>query len=416
MGANTQTNPMPTVDSPRKPWLSWVRRCALWGLGATLALTFVTVVALRVFFHGQRGGDYIAGELNSRIRGQVKIRSVEWTLGALTSVVTTGWLPVTVRGLEVYDDDGVLVLRSEKTTGELFAPSGVFDRDVVVRNLKLVCAKNPKGDQVCPYAHIREVLEPYPIHIYDQTVVSIISAFYPKQSEAFRAGVSAHVSQVYDLQDYHIENATIDFDFPERFTGRVEGVTATNGFLYSNGRDPLSRKLYYSLTPTAARGELGLFGNRIAMEDIKVTRLAQLPTNWPRDTIARDVTWAATARTPEGATIDLRGAFLDYWDNWLGGDYDVVLNVNKAGGLARRLSLGYASGDKSRRNTHCAWPVVGLQRRTGCTLCRHFDPDRGPRKTRDSRLPCRQVRCRLRSRDRSGHCASDNRSGRGWRS
>src|SRR6185503_13105415 len=53
--------------------------------------------------------------------------------------------------------------------------------------------------------------EPYPLHAYDRTIVSIITAFYPRMKAGFRAGIFADPPPpIFDLRDIHINPYTVD--------------------------------------------------------------------------------------------------------------------------------------------------------------------------------------------------------------
>lgn len=314
-----------------------------------VALVVATVVVLRVFFNGAPLADLVASKLNARIRGHVSVESIEWPLSSTPRFLVGGYVPVEVRGLEVRDEFGDVVLAAKRVTAELDVHPAMFGRhDLHVRELKIL-----EGS----YARIKEVRQPYPVHEYDRTTISLSSAFYPQLRPSFRAGISARSSPVFDLQDYEVGGATLDFEF-QSFSAHVEGARA-KGYLRADGSDPMARRLYYSLTPRAPRGRFNRGDVSIDLVDVAVTRLAQIPTEWPHDSIPRGLRYEATARTAEGAKIHLVGSLQQSWRDMFGGEHDVTLIVREGGALAARLTRGLASGPDLAARVTVAGPVLG---------------------------------------------------------
>lgn len=222
---------------------------------------------LRIKLEGPDLADKIASVLNKRMRGRIEIESVEWPTGALKTVATGGWVPVVVRGVKVWDDCVLsaeikpgdpeehrvgdpnedctsddspdpdpsskrkprkLLIAAPLITAEVDVHALMFGHhDFVFRNLWL------HGGE----ALLEQTREPYPLHAYDRTVVSIVTAFYPRMKAGFRAGIYADSPPpIFDLRDIHIEhlNLTVHMapytlksgDIGFRMTARLEDVNA----------------------------------------------------------------------------------------------------------------------------------------------------------------------------------------------
>jgi hypothetical protein len=92
-----------------------------------------------------------------------------------------------------------------------------------------------------------------------------------------------------------------------------------------------------------------------------VTRLAQIPRNWPKETVPRDLEYAATARTREGTVISARGRVADIWVDYFGGDHDVDIHVASAAPLASAMSFGLLRGDDLTADFRVTGPVIAPQ-------------------------------------------------------
>src|SRR5687767_9033311 len=83
------------------------RRTGRWLVLLGLAVVLVLGIAfavLRVKFEGEDLGDQVASILNKRMRGKISVGSIEWSAGSLKTVITGGWVPITVRDVRVWDD------------------------------------------------------------------------------------------------------------------------------------------------------------------------------------------------------------------------------------------------------------------------------------------------------------------------
>ncbi len=368
----------------------------MWSLAALatlILLVAIVTVVLRTRFNGPQLAETLEEILNRKIRGRVEIESVEWPMASLPRVATGGWIPITIRGVRVYDDGGMqgeevdddkreLLLETDLITGYVDAHALIFGHpDFIIRDMKI-----PEGG----YLLVREVAEPYPLHEYDRTVVSISSAFYSRLRLGFRAGIMASSAAIFDIRDLEFRGITLEVAYPDvHFL--AENVDLT-GFLHYDHSDPLKDKLYFAVTPTAERGIIclgdidplaakavrtlaaaeaqgGLCVNdrksasdtiyEIAMEDIRIPRLAQIPTDWPRDTIAHDVVFDIHARTRAGSDMHLEGGLLQYWVGYLGGDYDFEFVADDAGEILQLITEEYADGADVKLRARVTGPSIG---------------------------------------------------------
>lgn len=318
---------------------------------------------LRVEWEGADLGDNIASILNKKMRGRIAIGSVEWPVSALKKAITGGWAQVTVRDVRVWDDCALSAELSdidERRMGdpaEDCTPDDRPDPDPTskrkARKLLLVAPLIRAeidihaalfGNHDLVFRHVtvhggelllEQTLEPYPLHAYDRTIVSFLTAFYPRMKAGFRAGIYAtEPPPTFDLRDAHVKDLNITLQFAP-FAGdkgnvgfglaaRIEGVeidagslndddtvptlAAPSTFLHMNATDPLVAKFYLRLAlagkhtrlrildegkresfviPGAQQlgGEWGK-GRRAKYEfelsEIKINRIAQLPDQWAK--------------------------------------------------------------------------------------------------------------------------------------
>ena len=335
-----------TVSRNEKPRR---RRAVLVFASAVTGVLAVAIAIVRIWFNGADLAELVAAKLNERIRGHVEVESIEWPLSSWPRFLVGGYVPLDIRGLEIKDEFGDVVLAARRATAELDAHPAMFGRhDLHVRSLKVLDGGS---------ALIKEVSQPYPVHEYDRTTISLISAFYPKRKPSFRAGISAGSSPVFDLEDYEVAGATLDFVY-RRFSFHFEQAHG-EGFLRADGSDPLAQRLYFSLTPQAPIGRFKSGPVAIDLQDIHVERLAQLPSQWPHDAVPRGLRYEAVARTAEGASVHLAGELKQSWQDVFGGEHDVTLTLERAGKLADRLSDGVARGDRLSARVDVSGPVLG---------------------------------------------------------
>jgi hypothetical protein len=337
---------------------------------------------LRVEWEGADLGDNIASLLNKRMRGRISIGTVEWPAGALKKVVTGGWAPIVIRDVRVWDDCALsseldaldelrlgdpsedctpddrpdpdpnskrkprkLLLDVPRIEAEIDVHAALFgNHDLVFRKARV------RGGELL----LEETNEPYPLHAYDRTIVSILTAFYPRMKAGFRAGIyAAEPPPTFELRDISIEdlNVTVQFapysaasgNLGYGFAARIHGVTvgptaladvdassaAANGgtaasYMHMNATDPLVAKFYVRLALAGKHTRLRIMdvgpreafvipgtqqlGNEwgagrkatyeLELSSIDLTRLAQLPDQWTRkDYVANNLELDLTART-----------------------------------------------------------------------------------------------------------------------
>lgn len=420
------------------------RRVRRWLLGIGLAVVLVASTGfafLRIELDGPNLGDKIASILNKRMRGRIEIGSVEWRSADLEKVLTGGWVPVTVRDVRVWDDCALgtedpealrlgdpnkdctpddrpdpdphsrrkprkLLLWTPEATAEIDVHAALFgNHDLVFRHVTL------RGGE----ALIEQTREPYPLHAYNRTIVSIASAFYPRMKAGFRAGIYADSPPpVFDLRDIHIEgmNLTVHVSPSANADGTVEyGMAARledvdvapradddGAYLYFNGADPLVQKFYVRLAAKATQGHVRVLdrGPRAAfripgpgetkyrwgegrkdeydleLRDIDLSRLAQLPTEWARgDFIANNLELAATvhtlpcgpgARPEDGATLHVTGGLIDYWDRPYDGQWSFKLTAENLGPTVRTCIKSTVGGERLGGTITLSGPFIALPR------------------------------------------------------
>src|ERR1043165_4992636 len=423
------------VDSGARVMTSAPRRRRRWIAIIGVALVLVVGAAfaiLRLKFEGADLGDNIASILNKRMRGRIEIGSIEWSGTALQKIVTGGWVPLTIRDVRVWDDCALsaavsgeegdqlrtgdpnedctpedrpdpdpaskrkprkLLLRTDLVTAEIDIHAVMLGHhDFVFRNLWI------HGGE----ALLEQTREPYPLHAYDRTIVSIVTAFYPRGGAGFRAGIFADAPPpIFDLRDIHTAglNLTLHMqpsqvskpsEIEYGFTARLEGVDVdagsdprNNSYLYMDPTDPLIAKFYVRLGVAAKRGVVrivdrgprssfrlpgrGPLGGaaigegyppkdrsawyELMLTDIKLDRLAQLPSEWARhDFVANTLELDLSARTlpcatPEGpapdprdgAQLHLSGELFNYRDRPYDGAWNLQLDGKNMRSEERRV-------------------------------------------------------------------------------
>ncbi len=419
-----------------------------------MLLAGTAFAVLRIKFEGEDLGVNIASLLNKRMRGRIAIGSVEWPTSALKTVATGGWVPLTIRDVRVWDDcvlasslGGVvddrtvrltdpnldctpddhpdpdpkslrkprkLLVRAPLITAEVDVHALMFgNHNFVFRNVHV------HGGE----ALIEQTREPYPLHAYDRTVVSIVTAFYPRMKAGFRAGIYADSPPpVFDVRDIHVHglNLTVHMQ-PYAVTGgigyamtaRIEGVdvdaseTPTNdSFLYMDATDPLIAKFYVRLGVTAPRGTLQIMdeGPRTAfllpftggprtelyppkarvakytvhLADLRLNRLAQLPNEWARhdfvaNTLELDLSAKtvpcptldnATPSTMEAANLRFTGELDRYFDRPYDGKWDLRLDVDNMGPTIRSCVMAKVGGDDLNGTITLTGPFVAAPKIT----------------------------------------------------
>ena len=431
----------------RRRWLVII------GVAVVLILSAAFAV-LRVEFAGARLADNIASLLNKRMRGRISVGSIEWSTASLQKVVTGGWVPLTVRDVRIWDDcalssaatvegavpgsadpnvdctpdeqpDGdpasrrkprKLLVRTDLLTVDIDIHALMFgNHDFVFRHVWI------HGGE----ALLEQTREPYPMRAYDRTIVSIMGAFFPRQTAGFRAGISADSPPpIFDLRDIHITALNLTLDMAPYsvarppgavgygFTARLEGVDVDGGpdptntsYLYADATDPLSARFYFRLAVTAQRATVRIndegprsafriparadealpLAQRTAryvlgLTEIRLDRLAQLPTGWSRhDFVANTLEIDLRARTVpcptvagagppgdgRGAPLRLAGELSDYSDRPYDGAWNLRLEAKNLGPTLTSCIEPTLGGDQldgtiSLTGPFVAPPAVGL--------------------------------------------------------
>jgi hypothetical protein len=442
------------IDSGTRVKTSAPRRKRRWliviGLGVVLLVSSAYAI-LRAKFDGPDLADNIASLLNKRMRGRIEIGSIEWSPASLKKIVTGGWVPLTIRDVRVWDDCALsaavsgdegdalrsgdpnedctpddrpdpdprskrkprkLLLRTDLVTVELDIHALMFGRhDFVFRNVWI-----HGGD-----ALLEQTLEPYPLHAYDRTIVSMVTAFYPRMKATFHAGIFADAPPpIFDLRDIHVAGLDMTLHMAPSssdtaqhtsygFTVRLEDVDVDAGptpsnssYFYMDPTDPLVAKFYVRLAVTARRGLVRVIdeGPRAAFRlplraprgelleihppagrtalyqlpvtDIKLDRLAQMPSDWAqRDYVANTLELDLEARTvpcatleqpspdlASGASIHLSGELFNYWDRPYDGAWNVKLDAKNLGPTVRSCIIPTMGGDQLEGTISLTGPFV----------------------------------------------------------
>ena len=415
------------------------------GLGVLLVCGSAFAV-LRIAFDGPGLADKIASLLNKRMRGRIEIGSIDWPVSALKTAITGGWIPVEIHDVKVWDDCALqggatpdpeairtsdpnedctpddrpdpdphsrrkprkLLISAPYLTAELDAHALMFGKhDFVFRHIWV------HGGE----ALLEQTNEPYPLHAYNRTIVSIVTAFYPRMKAGFRAGIYADSPPpVFDLRDIHLEHLNVTVHVSPYaagkghigydLTARVEDVNVdatpsertAHSYLYVDATDPLVAKLYVRLALHGAHGWLRIRDEgprasfhipgghappgpwaagrsadyQIALSDIAVDRLAQLPIDWSRmDDVARTLELDLTAHTLPchgapggGATLHVSGEIDGYWDRPYDGRWNLALDATNLGPTLRSCVKSTLGGDHLGGRIALTGPFVVLPKIT----------------------------------------------------
>ncbi|MCW5804486.1 MAG: translocation/assembly module TamB domain-containing protein [Deltaproteobacteria bacterium] len=193
--------------------------------------------------------------------------------------------------------------------------------------------------------------------------------------------------------------------------GRLEGInvdatpkTTNDSYLYMDQVDPLVSKFYVRLTATGARGHVRLDdkglrsafripdplpGGGVAwpppgrterynlpLTDIKVNRLAQLPTEWARrEYVANSIELDIEGKTlpcpteeeprpdpAKGATLHFKGEIHNYWDRPYDGSWNLALAGKNLGPTVRTCINSKFGGEHLEGTVTATGPFVALPR------------------------------------------------------
>ncbi len=348
---------MPAPPTPSPPNRRSKRRTAAYLSITVFLLLTIAVVILRVRYNGAALARTVESALEGNIRGKVTVDSIDWKLRDLPKLITGGWLDVEIKNLKVYDEYDTLVIKTDGARVQIDVHGAISGDQYTLRHVVL-----DQGGR----ALIKQVPEPYPAHDYDDSVVSLVSAFYPERGPSFSSGYSAARSPSVEIRDFTIagDGVTLNFEFSDvhATVHKVRG----GGFLYYGGSDPLGNKLYYSLAAIdgpkggtyAESAEVEVEGRTVTLENIRVEKLALLPSRWPKELVPRDIQYRLTATGPGGLELTLDGAVLDAWIDIFGGEHNLDLQLVNAGELTRQMSDGRADGDKLELRLAIDGPVL----------------------------------------------------------
>lgn len=343
-------------------------------LAVVLLVTIGSAVALlRIRFEGPDLAEMLCTMLNSKMRGEVHVRSIEWPVSGMKTMVTGGWVPLTFHDIEIKDYERETVLLSPKITAEIDIHALLFgNHDLVFRKIVV------HGGSVL----LREVAEPYPLYLYDTKVFSLLAAFYGKRGPAsFYAGLaSSSAPPLFDLRDFHVEDVDVEVLIkPDsertsyQFRARVENVSA-EGFLYMDASDPVLPKFYFSLAPEGGPGEIDLFWEqakdrsrwsglyRFPLTAMRAERVSQLPASWPASPVATSLNFQLEVDLKSAAKASLKGSMVEYMTSPYGGDWDIRANVTNAGAMLSDAFIPELGGDDVTINTKVTGSIVFFPR------------------------------------------------------
>jgi hypothetical protein len=439
----------------RRRWLLVIGTAVLLLLGGAFAF-------LRIQLDGAGLADKIASVLNKRMRGRIEVGAVEWPASGLKTVALGGWVPVRIHDVKVWDD---CVLSADVPKGDpdqlragdpntdctpddqpdpdptskrkprkllLAAPLVTADVDVhalmfghhdfVFRNLWI------HGGE----ALLEQTREPYPLHAYDRTIVSMVTAFYPRMRAGFRAGIYAtEPPPIFDLRDIHVEHLNVTLHLGPystkdgvgfAITARLEDVNADadaahltgDNYLHMDATDPLVAKFYVRLALSAAHGRLRMqdegpraafripssgatWGAQrksrydIGLAQIELHRLAQMPRDWARkDYVANTLEIDLTAHTlpcgggnpTDGAVLHVAGALENYWDRPYDGRWNLGLDLANLGPTLHTCIKKKLGGDNLGGRVTLSGPFIAQPKVTldlhgldvDVPLSKHADP------------------------------------------
>jgi hypothetical protein len=391
---------------------------------AVLVLVGAAFVVLRTQLDGPPLADKIASALNKRMRGRIEVGTVEWPTSALETVASGGWVPVRIHDVKLWDD---CVLSADVPKGDPDAPRGgdpnldctpddrpdpdptskrkprklLISAPLITAEIDIHALMFGHHDFVFRhiYVHGGEALleqtrEPYPLHAYDRTIVSIVTAFYPRMKAGFRAGIYADKPPpIFDLHDIHIEHLGVtlhlgpygnkDGTIGYAVTARLEDVNADGdatapddlaNYLHMDATDPLIAKFYVRLALAAAHGRVRIQdegprsafhipttdevwgAHRKARYDVQLSQialhhLAQMPK--PGSKFATTLAIDLTAHTlpcrgepaSAGADIHISGALEDYWARPYDGRWDLGLDIKNLGPTLHTCIKSKLGGD-----------------------------------------------------------------------
>lgn len=423
----------------KRRWVAIIGLAILLVLGGAYAY-------LRVEWEGADLGDNIASILNKKMRGRISIGSVIWSPTALKKVVTGGWVDVEIHDVKVWDDCALSAELSAVDERRLGDPSEdctpdhrpdpdpkskrkprklLIDAPKITAQIDVHAAMFGNHDLVFRKIHVyggqlllEQTSEPYPLHAYDRTIVSVLTAFYPRMKAGFRAGIyAAEAPPKVDLRDFHVEDLDVLLHFTPYDAGPgkvgyglaayIEDVdidipetSDSASYFQLNALDPLVPKFYVRLALAGKHTYLRIRDdgpreafviphkkmndewakNRSALytfelSDITINRLAQMPDQWARknyvaNTLELDITaHTIPCRTPgvpvgpkDGGELQIRGELKNWWDRPYGGEWNLDLIVKNAGPTVRSCIKETFGGEDLHGQIRLRGPFIAKPR------------------------------------------------------
>ncbi|HEX4451685.1 MAG TPA: translocation/assembly module TamB domain-containing protein [Kofleriaceae bacterium] len=416
------------------------RRWRRWSLvigSAVLILVGVAFAVLRTQLEGPGLADKIASALNKRMRGRIEVGAVEWPTAALETVATGGWVPVRIHDVKLWDD---CVLSADIPKDDPDAPRGgdpnqdctpddrpdpdptskrkprklLITVPLITAEIDIHALMFGHHDFVFRrlYVHGGEALleqtrEPYPLHAYDRTIVSIVTAFYPRMKAGFRAGIYADKPPpIFDLHDIHLEHLGVtlhlgpygnkDGTIGYAVTARLEDVNADadasatddkQNYLHMDATDALIAKFYVRLQLAAAHGRIRIQdeGPRnafhipatdeawgahrkarydVQLSQIELHKLAQMPK--PGSKFATTLAIDLSAHTlpcdgsgaQAGAELHVAGGLEEYWARPYDGRWNLALDIANLGPTLHTCIKSKLGGDNLGGHVTLTGPFI----------------------------------------------------------
>ncbi|HTJ42219.1 MAG TPA: hypothetical protein VL463_08985, partial [Kofleriaceae bacterium] len=345
----------------------------------TLILT-AAILLLRLKFEGESLGSSVTELLNAKMRGRIEIQTIEWPKSSIPTLATGGWVPVTMKGVKVWDagTPRKQILDLPLVTGEADVHALLFKGQFIFRHVVAT------GGWVI----LEQVDEALPLQAYDKTVYSLLQAFESPHRAGFATGVFVAGASIFDVRDFELDHVKVDLRTGNyvseadpghptpafTFTAKLEDVS-TRGSLYMDGSDPLVPKLYFSLTErdkqpglSAGKGSLvnifdvgGVPGYTIPLDGLEFKRIAQLPEGWTGNVnVANSLVVDGTATTTHGAVATISGGIDNYFDRPYDGQWAMKIDVANLGPTLHEDFTKIVGGDDVRATFKLRGPYIAL--------------------------------------------------------
>jgi autotransporter translocation and assembly factor TamB len=320
----------PTVPASRRKRSKWFLY--------TLAVIFVILSAglgvVRVFFYGDRLGNFIEKQLNKGKKGTVEIGWVDWPSFGLTHPRT---LPFTANDIVMrHPGRTEPVLVAKRVTGE-FDLLGLPDLDIKARNVVVHDA-----------TVIVEDLQTDPL---GKGIIGFLDVFSPavEAPPGTPVGPPAKLPFI-EVRSVALRNAHVTLKF-RGWEAVLENVNTTVGTMRVTGTTRLP-DLQFMMRPTVGKARLKI-GNQewVELHDVDVRRFGQFPDE--PDALA----FALTGRTPQGAKIYTEGRLRAIYSEMPA--VDMRLELTEGGPLIEQFSRGWAGGPRATAVIKLSGPLIG---------------------------------------------------------